>query len=69
MIEVTRLDGSTIYVNADHIRTVEANPDTVIAFADGKRLVVAESPSEVAGKVIWYRAQIHRFGVFATEVN
>ncbi|NPV06697.1 MAG: flagellar FlbD family protein [Anaerolineae bacterium] len=60
MIEVTRLDGSVLYVNADHIRAAEANPDTVITFTDGKRLVVLESPAEVAAKVIRYRWQVSR---------
>lgn len=60
VIEVTRLDGSVLYVNADHIRAAEANPDTVITFTDGKRLVVLESPAEVAAKVIRYRWQVSR---------
>lgn len=61
MIRITRLDGSTLYVNADHLRSAEANPDTVITFIDGKRMVVRESPEEVVAEVIEYRGRITRW--------
>lgn len=61
MIEVTRLNGTKLYVNDDHIRSVEARPDTVITFTDGKRVVVRESPAEVANKVIEFRGRIMHF--------
>lgn len=60
VIEVTRLDGSKLYVNADHIRKAEANPDTVITFADGVHMVVRETPAEVAAKVAAFRGQVIR---------
>jgi flagellar protein FlbD len=60
VIEVTRLDGSRLIINSEHIRSVEANPDTVICFVDGKRLVVLEQPQELVGKVIEFRARILR---------
>ncbi len=60
MIEVTRLDGSTLYINAEHIRSAEASPDTVITFGDGKHLVVKESPTEVVEKVIAFKARALR---------
>jgi flagellar protein FlbD len=60
VIEVTRLNGSRVFVNADHIRRAEANPDTAITFTDGAVMVVQESPAEIAAKVIALRAQIIR---------
>ncbi len=36
MIEVTRLNGTQILVNADLIELVEETPDTVITFTTGR---------------------------------
>jgi len=60
MIEVTRLNGTNLYVNAEMIEFVEATPDTVISLADGKKLIVLESPGDIADAVIQYRQQIHQ---------
>ena len=35
MIFVTRLDGKELVVNADHILSAEATPDTVLPFPRG----------------------------------
>jgi flagellar protein FlbD len=61
VIQLTRLNGTKLYINEDHVRTVEARPDTVVTFVDGKRVVVTESPAEVADKVIEFRGRIQRF--------
>lgn len=51
MIEVTRLSGSTVVLNADLIERVEATPDTVITLVTGGLFVVRESATEVVAKV------------------
>ncbi|MBX6377915.1 MAG: flagellar FlbD family protein, partial [Clostridia bacterium] len=56
MIEVTRLSGDPVVVNADLIELVEATPDTVVVLTTGKRLVVRESVEEVVRRVRAYRA-------------
>ena len=43
MIEVTKLNGSTVLVNAEMIESVEETPDTVLSFVTGKKLIVKES--------------------------
>ena len=43
MIEVTRLNGTQILVNADLIELVEETPDTVITFTTGRKIIVKES--------------------------
>jgi flagellar protein FlbD len=58
VIELTRLNGSRLYVNAEHIRYAEANPDTVVTFVDGSRIVVRETPAELADKVVAYKGSI-----------
>lgn len=52
MINVTRLNGKPIVVNADQIRSVEENPDTTITLLNGDRIIVKESMKEIVGKAI-----------------
>lgn len=55
MILLTRLDGKELVVNADHILTVEATPDTVIQLDNEMHLMVKEPPDEVMEKVAAWR--------------
>jgi flagellar protein FlbD len=55
MILLTRLDGKELVVNADHILTVEATPDTVIQLVNEMHLMVKEPPDEVMEKVAAWR--------------
>ncbi len=54
MIPVTRLNERRIVVNAEQIRSVEANPDTTIAMINGDHIIVRESMEEVVEKAIEY---------------
>ena len=58
MIEVTRLNGTQILVNADLIELVEETPDTVITFTTGRKIIVKESRQEIKNLVILYRKDI-----------
>ena len=60
MITLNRLGHSDepFHLNPDMIVTVEATPDTVITLATGAKVVVAESPAEVAAAVHAYRASV-----------
>jgi len=60
MITLNRLGHSDepFQLNPDMIVTVESTPDTVIALATGAKVVVAETPAEVAAAVSAYRATI-----------
>jgi flagellar protein FlbD len=51
MIELTRLNGGTFFLNATHIETVEATPDTVITLFNGKKYIVKEAANQVAAKI------------------
>ena len=55
MVTLTRLNGSTIVVNAEMIEMLEATPDTVITLTNGKKLLAKESVSEVVARIIDYR--------------
>jgi len=60
MITLNRLGHSDepFHLNADMIVTVESTPDTVITLATGAKVVVAETPAEVAAAVHGYRAEV-----------
>lgn len=58
MIEVTKLGGERVFVNADHIETIEAQPDTVLVLNNGKHVIVRESVEDVVRKVVEYHRLI-----------
>ncbi|USN98595.1 MAG: flagellar FlbD family protein [Phycisphaeraceae bacterium] len=60
MIGVTRLNGDRFVLNADLIRTVEENPDTVITLVNGEHLVVKERMEEIVRLVIEYGRHLRR---------
>lgn len=59
MIEVTRLKGAKIIINAELIETVEETPDTVITLTSGKKFIVSETSKEITDLVINYKRKIH----------
>jgi flagellar protein FlbD len=61
MIEVTRLDGRTYYVNPHQIEYIESNPDTTMVMLSGKRLVVREPYEEILERIVSYRKLIGAF--------
>ena len=58
MIQVTKLNGSLVYVNPDLIRFVETAPDTILTFTDNTTLMVKEQPKDVIDKIIGFRRQV-----------
>lgn len=60
MIILHRLghDGSEFQLNPDLIVTVEANPDSVVTLSTGTKVVVSETPDEVAAAVREWRVGI-----------
>jgi uncharacterized protein YlzI (FlbEa/FlbD family) len=60
MITLNRLGHSDepFQLNPDMIVTIESTPDTVITLATGAKVVVAETPNEVAAAVHGYRADV-----------
>ena len=58
MIEVTKLNGSKITINAELIERVEELPDTVITLTTGNKIIVKESRQEIKNLVILYKKEI-----------
>ena len=57
MIDVTKMNGGSMTVNADLIETVEETPDTIITLTTGKKIIVKESRQEVKNLVKSYRSE------------
>jgi flagellar protein FlbD len=51
VIKLTRFNGSTFYLNATHIETVESTPDTVITLFNDRKYIVKETAEEVAERM------------------
>jgi uncharacterized protein YlzI (FlbEa/FlbD family) len=60
MITLNRLGHTDepFQLNPDMIVTVESTPDTVIGLATGAKIVVAETPEQVADAVQSYRVDV-----------
>ena len=58
MIEVTRLNGSIYFLNADMILTIEATPDTVITLTNSEKLLVQENPQTLIDRFIALKRRI-----------
>ena len=60
MIELHRLahEAEPFHLNPDLISMVKACPDTVVTLTSGSKVVVAESPTEVADAIRSWRALV-----------
>ncbi|HUV39156.1 MAG TPA: flagellar FlbD family protein [Planctomycetota bacterium] len=54
MIDVTRLDGRRMVINADLIKYVESTPDTIVTLTTGEKILVKQSARQVVERVIDY---------------
>jgi len=58
MIELTRLNGRTMMLNSDLIKTAEASPDTMLTLINGEKVIVREQIAEVEERILAYRARL-----------
>ncbi|GBE24166.1 flagellar protein [bacterium BMS3Bbin02] len=65
MIPVSPLKGRQVYLNADLIEAIESCPDTVLVLANGRRMVIADSPEVVVHRIGEFRAAV----LAAVEAN
>lgn len=59
MIQLTRLNGQPIMVNADLIECVEPTPDTVITLVSGNKLIVRDSLDEIERRIVEFKRKIY----------
>ena len=59
MIDVTRMNGSVLMINAELIETVEETRNTVITLSTGKKIIVKESRQIIKSLVKLYKQEIY----------
>ncbi len=62
MIQLTRLNGMPVTINALLIESLESAPNTVVNLVTGNRFIVKESVDDVVGKVVDFQRRIHAGG-------
>lgn len=62
MILVTRFDGSTFYINAELIRSIEHTPDTVITLTSDYKVIVRDTAEQILERIIAYQQNVHGSG-------
>ncbi len=64
MITVKKINKKDMVINCELIKMIEGeNADTVISLTTGEKLVVADRPDQIVGKVIDYRRAINSSGI------
>jgi flagellar protein FlbD len=63
MISLTRMDKQVMYVNPDHIVSIEETPDTVITLFNGHHFIVTERTSVIISRIVAFRVRIMRRSV------
>lgn len=58
MIDLTRLNGTTMVLNSDLIKTAEASPDTMLTLITGEKLIVREECDEVVERILAWRSRL-----------
>jgi len=56
MVELTKLNGDVIVVNADLVEFIETTPDCLLSMTTGRKLMVRESLSEVRERLAAFYA-------------
>lgn len=54
MIQVTRMNDSTVIINALLIESIESTPDSVITLVTGKKYIVKEPADDIVALVKQY---------------
>lgn len=60
MIFLTRMDKQQMYINPDHIVSVEETPDTVITLYNGNHFIVRERAEVIIARIVAFRARVIR---------
>lgn len=58
MICVHRLRGEELWLNPDLIATIEGGAQTVLTMTDGHKVILHDTPEEVAAAVREHRAEV-----------
>lgn len=59
MINLTRLNDTSIMINADLIEMIEETPDTVVTLTTGRKFIVRERKQEIRDLVVSFKREIY----------
>jgi flagellar protein FlbD len=60
MILLTKMDKQEMFLNPDHIVSIEETPDTVIALFNGHHFIVKERAETIISRIVAYRSRVLR---------
>ncbi len=60
MILLTRMDKQRMYLNPDHIISVEETPDTVVTLYNGHHFIIRERAAVIIARIVAFRARVIR---------
>lgn len=63
MIRLTRLNGTTLFLNGDLLQSVESTPDTILTLVTGEKLLVREPAQLVLRRFHARRRKLGRAAV------
>ena len=58
MIQLTRINGQPILLNADLIEFIETTPDTVITLTTTQKFMVQEPPDAIVGRIVEFKRRL-----------
>jgi len=58
MIQLTKINGHQIVLNADLIEYIEETPDTVITLSNNDKVIVKDRMTDIIEKVVRYRRSL-----------
>lgn len=58
MIQLTKLNGSSLVINSDLIEFIEVLPDSLITLTTGKKIMVKEGIAEIITAIVEFRRRI-----------
>lgn len=69
MIDITKIDGRAVTINAELIELIEEIPETVITLTTGRKLIVKESRQKVKNLVKSYKQDIFRQYLMEEQID
>jgi len=64
MIKLTKLNGSSLYINPLIIESIELVPDTVITLTNEKKIIVGDSIEYIIEQIVSFYS---RFNIFPSD--
>jgi flagellar protein FlbD len=62
LVPLTRLNGTSLWLNPLLIESVEATPDSVVTLTNGHKYLIRESPADISKLVIQFYSEIGLIG-------